>query len=86
MVKNEPAHKFRIGRISVVIWRNRSEQGSEWYRTEITRKWKKGEEWQDSTSYNLEDLLVVSHAAMLAGEWIWQQKVAKSQEAVVEVE
>ena len=86
MAKNEPAHKFRIGRISVVIWRNRSEQGSVWYRTEITRSWKNGDEWQESTSYNLEDLLVVSHAAMLAGSWIWDQKVAQRQDAVVEVE
>ena len=75
MAENEPAHKFRLGRISTVIWRNKSDQGNEWYRVNITRSWKQGDEWRETTGYDLEDLGSVSLAATLAAAWILKQKV-----------
>jgi len=81
----KPAHKFRLGRLSVSIWRNRTKHGTERYRANITRSWKDGEEWKESTTYELEDLVVLSHTAMLAASWIWDQKVARNEEGELEV-
>jgi hypothetical protein len=81
----KPAMTFRIGRIVVSIWRNTTKYGTEHYRADIARQWKEGEEWKESTGYYLEDLFILSHAALIAAEWVWDQKMAQNQEGELKV-
>lgn len=69
---NKPAHEIRSGAIRAVIWHNTSEKG-EWYSVNITRSYKAGDEWRETTQFNRDDLLVVSKLADLAFSWIQQQ-------------
>ena len=82
MAKNEPVCKFRLSRISVAVWENVSGDGATWYRVSITRCWKDGDEWRETTSFDSEDLPIVAEAAMLAHSWIWEQQVSRCREKV----
>ena len=79
MAEKKPVHKIRLGRITATIWRNESDKGGVWYRVNITRSWKDGDEWRETTGYDLEDLPVVSQAAMMAYSWIWEKQVSQNQ-------
>ena len=72
VAKSKPAHEIRSGAIRAVIWRNKSEKG-DWYSVNITRSYKTGETWKETTQFNRDDLLVVSKLADLAFGWIQQQ-------------
>jgi hypothetical protein len=85
MAEKKPVHKIRLGRISAAIWRNKSDRGGQWYRVGITRSWKHDDEWRETTSYDLEDLPVVSQAAQMAHAWIWEQKCSHILEDGAEV-
>lgn len=69
--KNEPIHKFRLGRIKVAIWANRTKQGEVWFNVEIVRSYLEGDEWQESTKFGRDDLPIVAKAADMAYAWIW---------------
>lgn len=76
--KKEPAKKFRMGRIKVTIWANKTKAGEVWFSTEITRSYKDGDEWQESANYGCDDLPIVAKAADMAYAWIWEQRVPAS--------
>lgn len=79
MAKNEPVHRIRLGRISAAIWKNTSSNGMDWYRVNITRSWKDGDEWKEAASFDAGELPLVSTAAMMAHTWIWEQRAAQAQ-------
>ena len=85
MAENKPVHRIKLGRISAAIWRNKSDRGGEWYRVGITRYWKQDDQWRETTSYDLEDLPVVSQVAMMAHAWIWEQQASRVREEGPEV-
>ena len=70
---NKPAQEIRSGAIRCTIWRNASEKG-DWYSTTITRSFKVGEEWKETSQFNRDDLPVVSKLCDLAFGWILEQK------------
>ncbi len=72
-MKKEPAKKFRLGRIKVAIWENQTKKGEVWFNIEITRSYKEGDEWQESTKFGRDDLPIVAKAADMAYAWIWEQ-------------
>jgi hypothetical protein len=70
---NEPAiHKIRHGAISASIWRQETEKGP-MFNVSIQRTYKDGDEWKSSTSFGMQNLLVVSLIATRAFEWISDQ-------------
>ncbi len=69
---NKPAHEIRSGAIRAVVWHNSSDKG-DWYSVNITRSYKSGEAWKETTQFNRDDLLVVSKLADLAFAWIQAQ-------------
>ena len=69
---NKPAHEIRSGAIRAVIWLNSSDKGN-WYSVNITRSYKAGDTWKETTQFNRDDLLVVSKLAELTFGWIQQQ-------------
>ena len=71
----KPVHEIRLGRIKAAIWENETENGSR-YNVGISRLYKDGDNWKDSTSYGRDDLPLVARVADLAHLWIF----AKNQE------
>ena len=69
MSKKQPTHEIRLGRIKAAIWENDTQNGVK-HNTTIARLYKDGEEWNDSSSYGRDDLLLVSKIADLAHSWI----------------
>lgn len=78
MAKNRPVHEIRLGNIRATIWQNESSEGGAWYRASITRRYKNGNEWADTTSFSRDDLPVVGQATSMAYAWIWEQEAASS--------
>ncbi len=69
---NKPANEIRCGAIRCTIWRNASEKG-DWFSVNITRSYKSGDEWKETTQFSRDDLPVVSKLCDLAFAWIHQQ-------------
>lgn len=68
---NKPAFEARLNHIRVSVWENEGERGSRWFNTTITRRFKDGDEYRDTSTYSgLADLALVSEAARLAREFI----------------
>ena len=74
-MSKKPVHEIRLGRIKVAIWENETENGSR-HNVSISRLYKDGDQWKDSTSFGRDDLLLVAKIADLAHSWI----IARGQE------
>jgi hypothetical protein len=65
-----PIHEIRMGRIKATIWENETENGSR-YNVNLTRLYKDGDQWKDSTGFGRDDLPLVAKVADLAHSWIF---------------
>ncbi len=86
MAKKEkgPVHRIPLGNICAAIWENENGKGGVWYNVTITRSYRDGESWNDSTSYSRDDLPVVAVAAQMAHFWIWERISASRKEQAAE--
>ena len=60
--KKRPVHEVRMGRIKAAIWENESDNGT-FHNVAISRLYKDGDDWKDSTSFGREDLPLVIKVA-----------------------
>jgi hypothetical protein len=67
--KAKPVHKIRAGALSVSIWQNDGEKGP-WYSVTPSRSYKQGDQWKDSDSFGLDDLLLLAKLLDEARGWI----------------
>lgn len=70
--KNRPVHEVRLGRIRAAIWQNETENGTR-HNVTVSRLYKDGEDWKDSTSFGRDDLPLVGKVCDLAHTWIFRQ-------------
>ena len=71
-----PAHEIRIGRIRATIWIHRTEGRGVAFNTTISRLYKDGEVWKDSTVFYRDDLPIVAKVADMAYAWIWSHETS----------
>jgi hypothetical protein len=71
-VKKRPVHEIRMGRIRAAIWPNQTESGVR-HNVTISRLYKDGDEWKDTTSFGRDDLPLVAKVCDLAHTWIYNQ-------------
>ncbi len=71
-VKTRPVHEIRIGRIRAAIWQNQTDNGVR-HNVTITRLYKDGEDWKDTTSFGRDDLPLVAKVCDQAHSWIYSQ-------------
>lgn len=76
-VKQRPVHELRFGRIRAAIWQNESENGPR-YNVTLSRLYKDGDEWKDSTSFGRDDLPLVAKVCDQAHTWIYEQNGDRS--------
>jgi hypothetical protein len=72
-----PVHEIRLGRIKATIWENETENGSR-YNVNLTRLYKDGDQWKDSTGFGRDDLPLVAKVADLAHTWIFGHNQSSS--------
>ena len=70
MSTNKPVHTLRIGALHASIWLNTSKEQHTFYKTTIERRYREGNEYKGTGSYDHEDLLNVAQLAQRAEEWI----------------
>ena len=63
--KNPPVAKIRVGLITASIWENKTDKGT-FHNVTFERRYKDGDQWKSSHSYNTGDLLELAKAADVA--------------------
>ncbi len=61
-----------MGRIRAAIWQNQTDTGVR-HNVTISRLYKDGEDWKDTTSFGRDDLPLVAKVCDLAHSWIYSQ-------------
>ena len=79
MAKNKPAHRVAIGNIEAAIWKNERDNGNSWFSVSFSRKYRDQDGLKSTSSFRLEDLLVVAKASHLAFAWILRKTQAKAE-------
>ena len=72
MAKKRPVHEVRLGRIKAAIWANETQNGTR-HNVTLSRLYKDGDEWKDSSSFGRDDLPLVQKVADLAHSYIYGQ-------------
>lgn len=76
-----PIHEIRFGRVRGAIWANETPTGVR-HNVTVTRLYKDGDDWKDSTSFGRDDLPLVAKVVDQAHSWIFGQNgsVAREEE------
>ena len=64
-----PAQEIRMGRIRAAIWENETQNGTR-FNVTVSRLYKDGDDWKDSSSFGRDDLLVVAKVLDRCHTWI----------------
>lgn len=65
-----PVHEVRMGRIKATVWENETREGIR-HNVSLTRIYRDGKDWKDSTSFGRDDLPLVAKVADLAHSWVY---------------
>jgi hypothetical protein len=68
----KPVHEIRRGLIKARIWRRRTRSGMR-HSISITRLFRNGDTWKESTRFGRDDLPLAMHVLDLAHSWIFKQ-------------
>jgi len=72
--KVKPVAEFRLGRIVSAVWRNELDNGVIRHNVTFSRLYKpEGGQWQNSTSFGRDDLLLLAKLADRVHSWIYDQ-------------
>ena len=74
VMAQKPVKKIQLGSIRATIWENTNDKGASWFNVNVTRSYKDGDEYKDSTSFGEKDLPMASKAMDLALMWILDQR------------
>ena len=75
-----PVHEIRLGRIKAAIWENDTKDGTR-HNISLSRIYKDGTQWKDSTSFGRDDLPLVMKVADLAHTWVYENAAAPEEVA-----
>jgi hypothetical protein len=70
-----PVHEVRLGRIKATIWENSTRDGTR-HNVSLSRIYKDGNQWKDSTSFGRDDLPLVAKVADIAHTWVYENSGA----------
>ena len=72
MEKTRPVHEIRLGLIKASIWHNMTRAG-ERFNVTLTRLYRNGDVWSQSSHLGRDDLLVAAKILDMAHTWIYLQ-------------
>lgn len=70
--KVRPVTELRLGRIKGTVWANETQNGT-MFNVTISRLWRDGKQWKDSSSFGRDDLPLVAKVADMVHTWIFTQ-------------
>ena len=71
--KVKPVTEFRLGCIKAVVWENHTQNNGKVHNVTISRLYKDGNQWKDSSSFGRDDLLLVAKVVDMTHTWICTQ-------------
>ncbi len=74
--KARPVHEIRLGRIRAAVWENATQNGTR-HNVTVSRLYKDGDKWKDSSSFGREDLPLVMKVLDIAHTWIYEHPAAR---------
>ena len=72
-----PVNEIRLGRIKAVIWENETREGIR-HNVSLTRIYKDGNAWKESSSFGRDDLPLLAKVADMAHTWVYENASAVS--------
>ena len=66
----KPVQEIRLGRIRAAIWENQTQTGTR-HNVTVSRLYKDGDQWKDSTSFGRDDLPLVAKVLDRCHDWIF---------------
>jgi len=82
--KQKPVHEIRLGRIRAAIWANETDNRQVWFNVTVSRLYKDGDQWRDTSTYRRDDLPIVAKVVDMAYAWIWGQDVPADPDEALE--
>lgn len=76
--KARPVHEIRLGRIRAAVWENATQNGTR-HNVTVSRLYKDGDKWKDSSSFGREDLPLVMKVLDIAHTWIYEHPAARDE-------
>ena len=76
--KARPVHEIRLGRIRAAIWANETANGTR-HNVTLSRIYKDGDDWKDSTSFGRDDLPLVAKVVDQCHTWIFGNAVTSNE-------
>lgn len=70
--KVKPVHEIRLGRIKAAIWENETQNGT-MHNVTLSRLYKNGNQWRDSSSFGRDDLPLLSKVADMVHTWLFEK-------------
>ena len=67
--KKKPVHQEKLGRVRASIWANKTERGL-LYSVTLSRSFKKGTEWKNSSSFSREDFPLIARLLEASERWM----------------
>ena len=78
-MSKRPVHEIRLGRIRAAIWENETQNGPR-HNVTLSRLYRDGDKWKDSSSFGRDDLPLVAKVADRVHSWIFEQNQARSED------
>ena len=69
--KSRPVHEIRMGRVRAAIWANETQNGTR-HNVTVSRIYKDGDDWKDSTSFGRDDLPLLVKVVDQCHDWIFE--------------
>lgn len=82
--RTRPIHVVRFGPLRAAIWANRVSTGVV-HNVTVSRSFKVGNEWRESSSFGVDDLLGLAKAIDFAHTWILEHRKAPSSTDAVQL-
>lgn len=78
MTQRRPAHEIRLGTIRAAVWANETPPKRIWFAVTVSRMYRDGDRWKDTSTFRRDDLPVVAKIMDMAYAWIWDHQSAAS--------
>jgi hypothetical protein len=78
--RNAPVFTCRHRALKAAVWKNESESGK-FFNVTLTRSYKEGETWHESTSFGYDDVLIVAELLRTCYGFISREMAKQNEEA-----
>ena len=72
--------KSGLAQIRAAVWANQNGTDGVWFNVTVSRLYKTGTTWNQSSSFRRDDLPLAAKALEMAYAWIWEHQAPASQE------